>query len=112
MSAHAVTLGVELRRPAEALRAADALDPATIASVPRRSRHLIEVARAYQQRGERHAVWALLAAAERTAPETIRYNGFAREMLVDLRRRPPTGLSDDVRGLAIARKGYPPKPNG
>lgn len=106
MSAHAVTLGVELRRPAEALRAADALDPATIASVPRRSRHLIEVARAYQQRGERHAVWALLAAAERTAPETIRYNGFAREMLVDLRRRPPTGLSDDVRALCD-RVGVP-----
>jgi hypothetical protein len=44
-------------------------------------------------------VWALLHRAERTAPETIRYNGYAREMLLGLRRTPPTGLRDDVREL-------------
>lgn len=99
VTAHAVTLGVELCRPGEALRTADTLDPVSIASVPRRSRHLIEVARAYHQRGERHAVWALLNQSERTASETIRYNGFAREMLRDLNRRPPTGLAADVRDL-------------
>jgi hypothetical protein len=99
MAAHATTLGVELRRPAEALRAADQIDPDTIASVPRRARHLIEVARAHHQRGDRHAVWALLNHSERTAPETIKYNGFAREMLLDLRDHPPTALRDDVRGL-------------
>lgn len=99
MAAHATTLGVELRRAGEALRAADAIDPDTIASVPRRSRHLIEVARAHHQREERHAVWALLDKAERTAGETIRYNGFAREMLLDLSARPPAGFRDDVRDL-------------
>ena len=99
MAAHATTLGVDLRRTGEALRSANSIDADAIASVPRRSRHLIEVARAYHQRDERPAVWALLDKAERTAPETIRYNGFAREMLLDLSERPPTGLRDEVRDL-------------
>lgn len=99
MAAHAATLGVELRRPGEALRAADSVAADAIASVPRRSRHLIEVSRAHFQRGERHAVWALLDKAERIATETIRYNGFAREMLLDLLSRPPAGFRDDVRDL-------------
>jgi hypothetical protein len=99
MSAHATTLGVELRRPGEALRAANGFDADEITSVPRRARHLIEAARAHQQRGDRHAVYALLDKSERTAPETIRYNGFAREMLFSLVTTPPSGMRDDVRGL-------------
>lgn len=99
MAAHVTTLGVELRRAGEAIRAANGIDADSIASVPRRSRHLIEVARAHHQRDERTAVWALLDKAERTAPETIRYNGFAREMLLDLSARPPAGFRDDVRDL-------------
>ncbi|WP_216216789.1 helix-turn-helix domain-containing protein [Amycolatopsis aidingensis] len=99
MGAHAVTLGVELRRAGEALRAADSFEPTEIVSVPRRARHLIEVARGHYQRDERPAVWALLNASERTAPETIKFNGFAREMLLDLSRRPPAGLREDVRSL-------------
>lgn len=99
MTAHAATLGVELRRPGEALRAADNFDPDEIPSLARRSRHLIEVARAHHQRDERAATYALLNRAERTASETIRYNGFAREMLLDLTARPPAGLRLDVRDL-------------
>jgi hypothetical protein len=99
MSAHAVTLGVELQRPGEALRAADSLNPESIPSLPRRSRHLIEVARGHYQRGEGAATWAMLNAAERTAPETIRYNRYARDMLLSLRDHPPTGLTRDVRDL-------------
>jgi hypothetical protein len=104
MAAHATTIGVELRRAGEALQAANSIDADAILSVPRRSRHLIEVARAHYQRSERHAMWALLDKAERTANETIRYNGFAREMLLDLTDNPPTGFRDDVRGLC-ARVG-------
>jgi hypothetical protein len=92
IGAHATTLGVELRRPGEALRAADSFDPDTIPSLARRSRHLIEVARGHYQRGERAAAWAMLNRSERTASETIKYNGYAREMLLGLRNRPPTGL--------------------
>jgi hypothetical protein len=103
MSAHATTLGVELRRAGEALRAADGFDADDIVSVPRRARHLIEVARAHDQRAERHAVYVLLDKSERTAPETIRYNGFAREMLLGLLNHPPVGMRAEVRDLRIVR---------
>lgn len=99
MHAHATTLGVELRRSGEALRAAESFEPDSIPSLARRSRHLIEVARAHAQRGDRVAVWALLDKSERTASETIRFNGFAREMLLDLAARPPAGLRAEVREL-------------
>ncbi|MFF0531247.1 multiprotein-bridging factor 1 family protein [Nocardia amikacinitolerans] len=109
MQAHATTLGVELRRTGEALRAAQGFDAERIVSVPRRSRHFIEAARAHFQRDEPTAALALLDKSERTAPETIRYNGFARDMLHDLAKHPPSGMRDDVRdlcrraGLALAR---------
>ncbi|MFI8975099.1 helix-turn-helix domain-containing protein [Nocardia asteroides] len=97
--ANAVTLGVDLRRSGEALRAARTLDADTITSVPRRSRHLIEVARAYGQRDENAAVLALLDRAQRTAPETISFNGYARDLLIGLRNDPPAGMTRDVREL-------------
>ncbi|MFF5033548.1 helix-turn-helix domain-containing protein [Nocardia salmonicida] len=97
--ANAVTLGVDLRRSGEALRAARALEEDTIVSVPRRSRHLIEVARAYGQRDEGAAVLALLDKAHRTAPETIGFNGFAKDLLLELSKRPPVGMTKDVREL-------------
>jgi hypothetical protein len=99
IGAHATTLGVELRRPGEALRAADSFDPDTIPSLARRSRHLIEVARGHYRRGERAEAWAMLNRSERTANETIKHNGYAREMLLGLRDRPPTGLRGDVADL-------------
>lgn len=100
MSANATTLGVELRRPGEALRVAQGFDADRIVSLPRRSRHLIEVARAYTQRDESTAALTMLDKSERTAPETIRYNGFAREMLLGLLKRPPPGMRADVRELS------------
>lgn len=100
MGAHAVTLGVELRQPGEALRAAQRIDAERIVSVPRRSRHLIEVARAHALRDEPEATYALLAKAESTAPETIRYNGFARELLLVLQKRPPAGMRNEVREMS------------
>ncbi|MFF0494219.1 helix-turn-helix domain-containing protein [Nocardia sp. NPDC004068] len=100
MGAHAVTLGVELRQPGEALRAAQRVDAERIVSVPRRSRHFIEVASAHAVRDEPAATFALLAKAESTAPETIRYNGFARELLLDLQKRPPSGMRNEVRELS------------
>ena len=99
MSAHATTLGVELQRAGEALRSAESFDPATIASVPRRSRHLIEVARAYHQRGDRTATLALLERSETTASETIRYNGHARDMMRGMLKQPPAGEKQRVRRL-------------
>lgn len=100
MAAHATTLGVELRQPGDALRAFRAIDADHIVSVPRRGRHLIEVARAYMQRDEDTAALTMLVKSEQTAPETIRYNGFARDMLRELLRKPPTGMRSDVHELS------------
>lgn len=101
MAAHATTLGVELRQPGEALRAARSIDPDRIVSVPRRGRHLIEVARAYKQRAEDTAALTMLLKSQQTAPETIRYNGFARDMIRDLLKKPPTGMHTEVRELGL-----------
>lgn len=100
MAAHATTLGVELRRSGEALRAANGIDPSAIASLPRRSRHLIEVARAYAQKGEPAAALGMLIKSEETAPETIKYNGYARDILLSLLKTPPSGMRTDVRELS------------
>lgn len=99
MTAQATTLGVELRRTGEAIQSARSFDADAIASVPRRSRHFIEVARAYFQRGELVATLALLDKSARTAPETIRYNGYARQMLHSLREKPPSGMRTEVAEL-------------
>ncbi|MDR7302249.1 helix-turn-helix domain-containing protein [Haloactinomyces albus] len=100
LGAHAVSISVELQHTGEALQAADTVGPEAITSVPRRSRHLIEVARAHHKRGDRAASLGTLECAERTAPETARYNGFAREMAADLVHSPPSGRSAAARDLA------------
>ncbi|GGL30788.1 helix-turn-helix domain-containing protein [Nocardia jinanensis] len=99
MAAHATTLGVELRRAGEAVQAARSFDADLIASVPRRSRHFIEVARAHHQRDESVAALALLDKSARTAIETIRYNGYARQILHSLMEKPPSGMRADVNDL-------------
>lgn len=104
MRAHQVTVAVELRQPGEAIRAAAALDADEIASIPRRSRHLIEVARAHEQRRDRLAVLTLLDKAQRTAPETVSYNTYARQMAIELAHQPPAGFRTEARDLA-ARVG-------
>jgi hypothetical protein len=101
MKAHAVTLDVELRRSGNAVRTANGFDAHEIPSLARRSRHLIEVARAHHQLHDRVNVYAMLHSAERTAPETVRFNGYAREMLISLSAAPPTGLRDDVQALCL-----------
>jgi tetratricopeptide (TPR) repeat protein len=104
--AHAVTLHVELRQPGEAVRRAESFAPEEITSVPRRSRHLIQVARAYHERGDRLGAFALLDKAQRTAADTVSYDRFGRQLANELARRPPTGFQDEARDLA-ARVGVP-----
>ncbi|MFE4973072.1 helix-turn-helix domain-containing protein [Kitasatospora sp. NPDC056651] len=85
---HSVTVAVELRQTGTALRCARRLPAADVTAVPRRGRHLIEVARAHALRGEADSVVGLLTDAVAVAPETVRWNEEARAM---------------VRGLAGAR---------
>ncbi|WP_241377604.1 helix-turn-helix domain-containing protein [Glycomyces sp. L485] len=88
IGAHAVTAAVELAQPGTALQYARRTDPAAIPSNPRRSRHLVEVARAQHAQGQFAEALATLHDAQRTAPETVRYNGFARRMTLQLLEGP------------------------
>ncbi|MFD4207367.1 helix-turn-helix domain-containing protein [Micromonospora tulbaghiae] len=100
MGAHAVTVAVELQKPGEAVRQARRYDSAVIPSRPRRARHLIEVARAHYGKDDKEAAVATLRKAYESAPETIRFNGYARQITLDLLDG-PRSTRDDARDLAV-----------
>jgi len=84
MGAHAVTIAVKLQMPGEAVRQAGCLDPMGIPSRPRRGRRLIEVARGHYGKGDDEAAVATLRQAYDSAPDTIPFNGYARQITLDL----------------------------
>jgi transcriptional regulator with XRE-family HTH domain len=100
MSAHAVTVAVESREGAESVRQARRAEKLAIPSQPRRGRHLIEVARAYHLAADYSAALGTLDAAYRAAPETIRYNGYARGIIAEFASGGPAALRGDARDLA------------
>ncbi|MEV7435372.1 helix-turn-helix domain-containing protein [Streptomyces griseoviridis] len=81
MGAHAVTVAVELHQGGESVRQAAAADNLVIPSRPRRARHRIEAARGYHLDGQPDVALATLAQAHEAAPETIRYNGYAKRIV-------------------------------
>ncbi|MFD8233981.1 helix-turn-helix transcriptional regulator [Streptomyces sp. NPDC059696] len=83
MGAHAVTVAVELHQGGESVRQAAQADESTIQSRPRRARHRIEEARGYQLDNQPDVAIASLEKAYESAPETIRYNGYARAILLE-----------------------------
>ncbi|MFG2958476.1 helix-turn-helix domain-containing protein [Streptomyces sp. NPDC048291] len=83
MGAHAVTVAVELRQGGESVRQAAAADAVTIKSRPRRARHRIEEARGYHLDGQPDVALATLEKAHESAPETIKYNGYAKRIVLE-----------------------------
>ncbi|MFE0921229.1 helix-turn-helix domain-containing protein [Streptomyces nigra] len=83
MGAHAVTVAVELHQGGESVRQAARADRNVIKSRPRRARHRIEEARGYQLDKQPDTAVASLEKAFEAAPETIRYNGYARAILLE-----------------------------
>jgi hypothetical protein len=83
MGAHAVTVAVELHQGGESVRQAAAADAVVIPSRPRRARHRIEEARGYHLDGQPDVALATLAQAHEAAPETIRYNGYAKRIVLE-----------------------------
>ncbi|MFD9952488.1 helix-turn-helix domain-containing protein [[Kitasatospora] papulosa] len=83
MGAHAVTVAVELRAGGESVRQVVSADAQAIRSRPRLARHRIEEARAYQLDGQQETALATLEKAHQAAPETIRYNGYARRIVLE-----------------------------
>ncbi len=84
MGAHAVTVAVELHAGGESARQAARAEASAIPSRPRRARHRIEQARAYHLDGQPDVALATLDHAHEAAPETIRYNGYAKSLLLEL----------------------------
>jgi transcriptional regulator with XRE-family HTH domain len=101
IGAHAVTAAVELAQPGTALQYARRTPLAAIPSNPRRSRHLVEVARAEYAQGAYEDALATLRTAHQTAPETVRFNGFARRMTLQLLEGPKP-LREQATELAVA----------
>ncbi|MFJ9027552.1 helix-turn-helix domain-containing protein [Streptomyces sp. NPDC102274] len=83
MGAHAVTVAVELRSGGESVRQAVDSDAAPIPSRPRLARHRIEEARAYQLDGQPEVALSTLERAHKAAPETIKYNGYAKRIILE-----------------------------
>ncbi|MCN9241887.1 helix-turn-helix domain-containing protein [Streptomyces sp. RY43-2] len=107
MGAHAVTVAVELHQGGESVRQAARAERAAIQSRPRRARHRIEEARGYQLDSQPDVAIASLEKAFEAAPETIRYNGYARSILLEeiestqaVRRRRASELAVKVGILA------------
>lgn len=97
---YAVSICVELQRGGEALRHARRVEPSSITSRPRRARHLIEVARAHNLKARHGATIDTLRQAHEVAPETIRWNGYARQMTMSLLEG-PAEVRRDARDLAV-----------
>jgi transcriptional regulator with XRE-family HTH domain len=107
MGAHAVTVAVELRQGGESVRQSAAADAVVIPSRPRRARHRVEEARGYQLDGQPDVALATLEKAHEAAPETIRYNGYAKRIILEeaeskspARRRRASGLAVKIGLLA------------
>nr|WP_206327864.1 helix-turn-helix transcriptional regulator [Streptomyces sp. S3(2020)] len=83
MGAHAVTVAVELRQGGESVRQAARADTIAIPSRPRRARHRIEEARGYHLDGQPDVALATLEKAHEAAPETIKYNGYAKRIVLE-----------------------------
>jgi hypothetical protein len=100
MDAHAVTVAVELKQGAEGLRQAERTAAAAIPSQPRRARHFIEVARAHQLGNGGPAALSALTDAYTAAPKTMRYNSYARRMILEYAKGSTPALQRDARDLA------------
>ena len=106
---HRVACAVELGDAGQALHAAEELDPAGLpaAWVERRAHHDRDVARALVMRGRGEQAVAQLLKVERYAPEELRYNPLARELVLFLLER-ERHVTSELRGLATRAGILPP----
>lgn len=95
---HEIAVAVELGDAGHALRVAATVDVSGL-SVERRSRMLIDVARAHAQRRQVAEATAVLLEAEQIAPEQLQNHRVARQLVTDLltMQEPP---ASELRELA------------
>jgi len=101
VDAYAVTIDTDLFRLGEAVRRVERYDPAALPSRTRRAVYLIDAARAHSLRKNTLAVVHLLGNAMREAADTVRYNTFARAIVLELAERGGAARAD-ARQLAAA----------
>lgn len=97
---HAVSVEMETGETAQALQLADQVNLADCPSVERRATFSLELARCYERRREDHAVLLYLLDVEREAPEDMRHNPMARDLVQGLMRRARPTFAPQVRQLA------------
>jgi hypothetical protein len=101
-----VQVAAELGDGREVLRRAKAVEPTRLPAhlVERRSHFLIDVARGHAHRADDPAALATLLEAEGLAPEEVRYNPIASELVVVLLKRERRAATPGLRDLS-ARMG-------
>jgi transcriptional regulator with XRE-family HTH domain len=97
---YAVTIHLDLQQPARALDAARSIDPSALPSRTRKSRYLVEIARAHHQLGSDDAAVYQMNKAREVSLDTFRYSLFAKSMVSDMLPRASASSVDDVRDLA------------
>jgi transcriptional regulator with XRE-family HTH domain len=98
--AYAVSINMEAGEGAEALRLADDLELANLASLERRATVLLTLARCHDYMRNDSAALLLLLRLEREAPEDLRYRRLTRELVRALLDRTRPTLMPEVRDLA------------
>lgn len=100
---HRVSVAAELGDPAEAIRAADAVDPdrLPVALKSRRAQVHLDLAWAQIQRKRDADALLHLMEAERTAPEMVRYNVMARELVREMLARQKKSKTSALHRLAV-----------
>jgi hypothetical protein len=97
-----VQVAAELGDGHEVLRRARFVEPTRLPAhlVERRSHFLIDVARGHAHRADDPAALAVLLEAERLAPEEVRYNPIASELVMVLLKRERRAATPGLRDLS------------
>ena len=97
-----VQLAAELGDGREVLRRARFVEPTRLPTylVERRSHYLIDVARGHASRANDPAALATLLEAERLAPQEVRYNPIASELVMVLLERERRAATQGLRDLS------------
>lgn len=97
---YAVTIHLDLQQPVRALDAAKKIDPSALPSRTRKSRYLVEIARAHHQLGNDDAAVYQMSKAREVSLDTFAFSLFAKSMISDMLPRASASSADDVRDLA------------
>jgi hypothetical protein len=102
LAIQSVQVAAELGDGREVLRRARSVKPTRLPSilVERRSHYLIDVARGHAQRADDPAALATLLEAERLAPQEVRYNPIASELVMAMLKRERRAATPGLRDLS------------